>query len=116
MFKLRSISARLILALSLTVAIACGVLGTFSVLQQRGLTRLALEQQLKQAGALDSSLARQLRDAHLVEQPARPVQVQRVVPLPEPPDDRPRRGDPRTRAAAPRAQRGAHHTRAPAPA
>jgi methyl-accepting chemotaxis protein len=47
MFKLRSISARLILALSLTVAIACGVLGTFSVLQQRSLTRLALEQQLK---------------------------------------------------------------------
>jgi methyl-accepting chemotaxis protein len=47
MFKLRSISARLILALSLMVAIACGVLGTFSVLQQRSLTRLALEQQLK---------------------------------------------------------------------
>jgi len=47
MSKLRSISARLILALSLTVAVACGVLGTFSVLQQRSLTRLALEQQLK---------------------------------------------------------------------
>jgi methyl-accepting chemotaxis protein len=47
MFKLRSISARLILALSMMVAIACGVLGTFSVLQQRSLTRLALEQQLK---------------------------------------------------------------------
>jgi len=47
MFKLRSISARLILALCLTVAIACGVLGTFSVLQQRSLTRLALEQQMK---------------------------------------------------------------------
>ena len=47
MSKLRSISARLILALSLTVAIACGVLGTFSVLQQRSLTQLALEQQLK---------------------------------------------------------------------
>jgi methyl-accepting chemotaxis protein len=47
MFKFRSISARLILALSLTVAIACGVLGTFSVLQQRSLTQLALEQQLK---------------------------------------------------------------------
>ncbi|CCE06835.1 putative methyl-accepting chemotaxis protein (chemoreceptor) [Bradyrhizobium sp. STM 3843] len=47
MFRLRSISARLIVALSLTVAIACAILGTFSVLQQRALTRLALEQQLK---------------------------------------------------------------------
>jgi methyl-accepting chemotaxis protein len=45
--KLRSISVRLILAISLTVAAACGVLGTFSILQQRSLTRLALEQQLK---------------------------------------------------------------------
>jgi methyl-accepting chemotaxis protein len=47
MFQLRSISARLILAISLTVAAACGILGTFSILQQRSLTRLALEQQLK---------------------------------------------------------------------
>jgi methyl-accepting chemotaxis protein len=47
MFKLRSIAARLILAISLTVAVACGVLGTFSILQQRSLTKLALEQQLK---------------------------------------------------------------------
>ncbi len=47
MFRLRSISARLIVALSLTVAIACAILGTFSVLQQRALTQLALEQQLK---------------------------------------------------------------------
>jgi methyl-accepting chemotaxis protein len=47
MFKLRSIAARLILAISLTVAVACGILGTFSILQQRALTRLALEQQLK---------------------------------------------------------------------
>src|ERR1700739_4867582 len=47
MFKLRSISARLILALSLTVGLACGILGTFSILQQRSLTRLALDQQLK---------------------------------------------------------------------
>src|SRR5260221_12938716 len=47
MFKLRSIAARLILAISLTVAVACGVLGTFSIVQQRALTRLALEQQLK---------------------------------------------------------------------
>jgi methyl-accepting chemotaxis protein len=47
MFRFKSISARLILALSLTVAIACGVLGTFSVLQQRSLTQLALDQQLK---------------------------------------------------------------------
>jgi methyl-accepting chemotaxis protein len=47
MFKLRSISARLILAISLTVAAACGILGTFSIVQQRSLMRLALEQQLK---------------------------------------------------------------------
>ena len=47
MFKLRSIAARLILAISLTVAVACGILGTFSIIQQRALTQLALEQQLK---------------------------------------------------------------------
>ena len=47
MFKLRSIGARLVLAISLTVAAACAILGTFSVMQQRALTRLALEQQLK---------------------------------------------------------------------
>jgi methyl-accepting chemotaxis protein len=47
MFKLRSIAARLILAISLSVAVACGVLGTFSIMQQRALTQLALEQQLK---------------------------------------------------------------------
>ena len=47
MFKLRSISARLVLTISLTVAVACGVLGTFSIIQQRSLTRLALDQQLK---------------------------------------------------------------------
>jgi methyl-accepting chemotaxis protein len=47
MFKLRSISARLILAISLTVAITCAVLGIFSIVQQRSLTRLALEEQLK---------------------------------------------------------------------
>jgi len=47
MFKLRSISARLILAISLTVAVACGILGTFSILQERSLTRLALDQQLR---------------------------------------------------------------------
>jgi methyl-accepting chemotaxis protein len=47
MFKLQSISARLILAISLTVAVACAILGTFSIVQQRALTRLALDQQLK---------------------------------------------------------------------
>ena len=47
MFKIRSIAARLILAISLTVAVACGILGTFSILQQRSLTQLALDQQLK---------------------------------------------------------------------
>src|SRR5450432_1152874 len=47
MFKIRSIAARLILAISLTVAAACAILGTFSILQQRSLTRLALDQQLR---------------------------------------------------------------------
>jgi len=47
MFQLRSIAARLILAISLTVAAACGILGTFFILQERALTRLALDQQLK---------------------------------------------------------------------
>jgi len=47
MFKLRSIAARLILAISLTAAVACGILGTFSIIQQRSLTQLALDQQLK---------------------------------------------------------------------
>src|ERR1700710_2467714 len=47
MFKLQSIAARLVLTISLTVAAACAILGTFSVLQQRALTRLALEQQLR---------------------------------------------------------------------
>jgi methyl-accepting chemotaxis protein len=47
MFKLRSIGARLILAISLTVAAACAILGTFSIIQQRTLTQFALEQQLK---------------------------------------------------------------------
>lgn len=47
MFKIRSIAARLILAISLTVAVACAILGTFSIIQQRALTQLALDQQLK---------------------------------------------------------------------
>jgi len=47
MLRLQSIGARLILAISLTVAAACAVLGTFSVLQQRALMRLALQQQLE---------------------------------------------------------------------
>src|SRR6202035_1754393 len=47
MYQLRSIAARLMLAISLTVAAACGILGTFSIVQERALTRLALDQQLK---------------------------------------------------------------------
>src|SRR6195256_6846558 len=47
MFKLRSIAARLVLAISMTVAVVCGILGTFSIIQQRSLTRLAPDQQLK---------------------------------------------------------------------
>jgi len=46
MINLRSISARLVLAISLIIVITCAVLGTFSVLQQRALARLALDQQL----------------------------------------------------------------------
>ena len=47
MFKICSIAVRLILAISLTVAAACAILGTFSIVQQRALTQLALDQQLK---------------------------------------------------------------------
>jgi methyl-accepting chemotaxis protein len=47
MFKLRSISARLILAISVTAAVAAAVLGTFSLMTQRSLTQLALERELK---------------------------------------------------------------------
>ena len=47
MFQIRSIAIRLILAISLTVAAACAILGTFSVMQERSLMRLALDQQLK---------------------------------------------------------------------
>ncbi len=47
MLKLRSIAARLILAIALTVAVACAVLSGFSISQQRALTRMALDQQLK---------------------------------------------------------------------
>ncbi|MGY4366186.1 hypothetical protein ACVW1A_002251 [Bradyrhizobium sp. LB1.3] len=42
MFKLKSIAARLILAIALTVAVACAILSGFSITQQRALTRLAL--------------------------------------------------------------------------
>jgi methyl-accepting chemotaxis protein len=48
MLKVRSISVRLILLISLTIAATCTVLGGFSIAQQRSLTRLALDQQLKQ--------------------------------------------------------------------
>src|SRR3954470_375642 len=47
MFKLKSIAARLVLAIALTVAVACAILSGFSITQQRALTRLALDQQLK---------------------------------------------------------------------
>ena len=48
MFQLRAISARLVLAFSLVIALTCGILGEFSALQQRSLLRLALDQQLRQ--------------------------------------------------------------------
>src|SRR5580698_952769 len=47
MFTFRTISARLILAVSLIIAVTCGVLGTFSIVQQRSLLHLALDQQLR---------------------------------------------------------------------
>ena len=47
MLKLQSISGRLILAISLLVVFVCGGLGAFSMIQQRSLTRLALDQELK---------------------------------------------------------------------
>src|SRR4051794_19308182 len=48
MFTFRSISARLVLAISLLAATICAALGIYSVVQQAALTRLALDQQLKQ--------------------------------------------------------------------
>ncbi|MBB1180670.1 hypothetical protein DSM05_16125, partial [Pseudomonas sp. FW305-3-2-15-E-TSA4] len=47
MLKLKSIAARLILTIALTVAVACAILSGFSITQQRALTRMALDQQLK---------------------------------------------------------------------
>jgi len=47
MFKLRSIAARLIFAIAMSVAAACAVLGTFSMIQERALTKLALDQQMQ---------------------------------------------------------------------
>ena len=47
MLNIRSISARLVLVISLIAALTCGVLGMFAVVQQRALTDLALDQQLK---------------------------------------------------------------------
>jgi len=48
LLKLRSISARLVLAIAITVAGACALLAVFSITEQQALTRLALDQQLKQ--------------------------------------------------------------------
>jgi methyl-accepting chemotaxis protein len=47
MFRFRTISARLIVAISAIIAVTCLVLGIFSVIQQQSLTRLALDQQLE---------------------------------------------------------------------
>jgi methyl-accepting chemotaxis protein len=47
MLKIRSISARVVLAITLTVAAACATLAVFSIIQQQGVTRLALEQELQ---------------------------------------------------------------------
>ncbi len=47
MLKIRSISARVVLAITLTVAAACATLTVFSIIQQQSLTRLALEQELQ---------------------------------------------------------------------
>ena len=47
MSKIRSISARLVLAVSLIITVTCVVLGAFSVSQQRSLARMALDQQME---------------------------------------------------------------------
>ena len=47
MLKIRSISARVVLAITLSVAAACATLAIFSIIQQQSLTRLALEQELQ---------------------------------------------------------------------
>jgi methyl-accepting chemotaxis protein len=45
--KFQTISARLILTISAIIAVTCGVLGGFSVVQQRSLMRMALDHQLR---------------------------------------------------------------------
>ena len=47
MFRFRTISGRLVLAISVILALTCGILGEFSSMRQRSLARLALDQQLK---------------------------------------------------------------------
>jgi methyl-accepting chemotaxis protein len=47
MFRFRSISARLVLAVSVIIASTCAILGGFSIAQQRALTRLALDHEIK---------------------------------------------------------------------
>src|SRR5215470_12921924 len=47
MLKFRSISARLVLLISSTVAAACATLAGFFLTQQQSLTQLALNQELK---------------------------------------------------------------------
>jgi methyl-accepting chemotaxis protein len=65
--RLRSISARLILAVSLTVAAACLVLAVFSNLQQQSTQALALDQQLQlQYEAIGSAIDFEARTARAV--------------------------------------------------
>jgi methyl-accepting chemotaxis protein len=47
MLKFRSISVRLVVAISLTVAAACATLTGFSIMQQQSLVKMALDQELK---------------------------------------------------------------------
>ncbi|MBC7906535.1 MAG: HAMP domain-containing protein [Rhodospirillaceae bacterium] len=47
MLVMKSISARLVLVISLIIAVTCAGLGGFSIFQQRSLTRLALDSQLE---------------------------------------------------------------------
>jgi methyl-accepting chemotaxis protein len=47
MLKIRSIQVRLVVTISAIIVLACGVLGSYSVFQQRSLTRFALDQQLQ---------------------------------------------------------------------
>jgi len=66
MFSVRSIAARLILAISPLAAITCTVLGTFSLVHQRSLRQWALDRQPKsQYDSADRDRCRISRDGEI---------------------------------------------------